>query len=79
MLFRSIGIGGSGPAVKWPIENWIKLIDYLNKKFLVNFIIAGGKNDETEFNLIIENPSTINQFPKIYTNLFTIENAYDFS
>ena len=49
-----IGIGGSGPAVKWPIENWIKLIDYLNKKFLVNFIIAGGKNDETEFNAIIE-------------------------
>ena len=49
-----IGIGGSGPTVKWPIENWIKLIDYLNKKFLVNFIIAGGKNDETEFNSIIE-------------------------
>ena len=44
-----IGIGGSGPAVKWPIENWIKLIDYLNKKFLVNFIIGGGKNDEKEF------------------------------
>ena len=49
-----IGIGGSGPTVKWPIENWIKLIDYLNKNFLINFIIAGGKNDEAEFNLIIE-------------------------
>ena len=49
-----IGIGGSGPTVKWPTENWIKLIDYLNKNFSVNFIIAGGKNDETELNLIIE-------------------------
>ena len=49
-----IGIGGSGPTVKWPIENWIRLIDYLNKNFLMNFIIAGGKNDEIEFNLIVE-------------------------
>jgi heptosyltransferase-2 len=49
-----IGIGGSGPTVKWPIENWITLIDYLNKKFTVNFIIAGGKNEEVEFNLIKE-------------------------
>ena len=49
-----IGIGGSGPTVKWPIENWITLIDYLNKKFTANFIIAGGKNEEVEFNLIKE-------------------------
>ena len=47
-----IGIGGSGPTVKWPIENWITLIDYLNKSFTINFIIAGGKNDELEFTLI---------------------------
>jgi len=47
-----IGIGGSGPTVKWPAENWIALIDYLNKNFTINFIIAGGKNDEVEFNLI---------------------------
>ena len=32
-----IGIGGSGPTVKWPIENWITLIDYLNKNFTTNF------------------------------------------
>ena len=49
-----IGIGGSGPTVKWPVENWIALIDYLNKNFTINFIIAGGKNDEVEFNLIKE-------------------------
>jgi heptosyltransferase-2 len=47
-----IGIGGSGSTVKWPVENWIALIDYLNKNFTINFIIAGGKNDEVEFNLI---------------------------
>jgi heptosyltransferase-2 len=47
-----IGIGGSGPTVKWSIENWITLIDYLNKNFAVNFIIAGGKNEEIEFNFI---------------------------
>jgi heptosyltransferase-2 len=49
-----IGIGGSGPTVKWPVENWITLIDYLNKNFTINFIIAGGKNDEVDFNLIKE-------------------------
>ena len=49
-----IGIGGSGSTVKWPVENWIALIDYLNKNFTINFIIAGGKNDEVEFNLIKE-------------------------
>jgi len=49
-----IGIGGSGSIVKWPVENWIALIDYLNKNFTINFIIAGGKNDEVEFNLIKE-------------------------
>jgi heptosyltransferase-2 len=47
-----IGIGGSGPTVKWSIENWITLIDYLNKNFAANFIIAGGKNEEVEFNFI---------------------------
>jgi heptosyltransferase-2 len=49
-----IGIGGSGPTVKWPVENWITLIDYLNKNFTINFVIAGGKNDEVDFNLIKE-------------------------
>jgi heptosyltransferase-2 len=49
-----IGIGGSGPTVKWPVENWITLIDYLNKNFTINFVIAGGKNDGVDFNLIKE-------------------------
>ena len=49
-----IGIGGSGPTVKWPVKNWITLIDYLNKNFTINFVIAGGKNDGVDFNLIKE-------------------------
>ena len=57
-----IGIGGSGPTVRWSIENWIALIDYLNKKYKINFIIAGGKDDETNFNLIKEKLNIKNIF-----------------
>jgi heptosyltransferase-2 len=57
-----IGIGGSTHTVKWPIENWITLIDYLNKNFTINFIIAGGKNEEVEFNLIKEKLKIDNMF-----------------
>ena len=57
-----IGIGGSGPTVKWPIKNWIKLINYLNKNFDANFIIAGGKNEEEDFNLIQKNLNIKNIF-----------------
>ena len=64
-----IGIGGSGPAVKWPIENWILLIDYLNKNFTINFIIAGGKNDEPEFNLIKEKLKIKNIFSLCNLNI----------
>ena len=64
-----IGIGGSGPTVKWPIENWISLIDYLNKNFTINFIIAGGKNDEPEFNLIKEKLKIKNIFSLCNLNI----------
>ena len=57
-----IGIGGSGPAVKWPIKNWIALIDYLNKNFNANFLIAGGKNDEENFSFIQKNLNIKNIF-----------------
>jgi heptosyltransferase-2 len=64
-----IGIGGSGPTVKWPIENWITLINYLNKNFTINFIIAGGKNDEVEFNLIKEKLKIQNIFSLCNLNI----------
>ncbi|NKA01662.1 MAG: lipopolysaccharide heptosyltransferase family protein, partial [Proteobacteria bacterium] len=57
-----IGIGGSGPTVKWPIKNWIALIDYLNKNFTTNFLIAGGKNEEENFNFIQKNLNIKNIF-----------------
>lgn len=57
-----IGIGGSGPTVKWPIKNWIALIDYLNKNFNTNFLIAGGKNDEEHFSFIKKNLNITNIF-----------------
>ena len=57
-----IGIGGSGPTVKWPIKNWIALIDYLNKNFNTNFLIAGGKNDEENFSFIQKNLNIKNIF-----------------
>jgi heptosyltransferase-2 len=64
-----IGIGGSGPTVKWPIENWITLIDYLNKNFSPNFIIAGGKNEEVEFNFIKEKLKIDNIFSLCNLNI----------
>jgi len=64
-----IGIGGSGPTVKWPIENWITLIDYLNKNLTTNFIIAGGKNDEINFNLIKEKLKIKNIFSLCNLNI----------
>jgi heptosyltransferase-2 len=57
-----IGIGGSGPTVKWPIKNWMVLIDYLNKNFNTNFLIAGGKNEEENFSLIQKNLNIKNIF-----------------
>ena len=64
-----IGIGGSGPTVKWSIENWITLIDYLNKNFAANFIIAGGKNEEVEFNFIKEKLKIDNIFSLCNLNI----------
>ena len=64
-----IGIGGSGPTVKWPTNNWITLINYLNNNFTINFIIAGGRNDEVEFNLIKEKLKIKNIFSLCNQNI----------
>ena len=36
----------SGPTKRWDIKNYIKLFEHINEKFLCNFFIAGGPNDE---------------------------------
>ena len=64
-----IGIGGSGPTVKWPIKNWIALIDYLNKNFNMNFLIAGGKNEEEHFSFIQKNLNIKNIFSLCNLNI----------
>jgi heptosyltransferase-2 len=64
-----LGVGGSGPTVKWPLENWVTLINYLNKNFKVNFIIAGGKDDEVDFNLLYEKSNIKNVFSLCNLNL----------
>ena len=64
-----IGIGGSGPTVKWPIKNWIALIDYLNKNFNTNFLIAGGKEDEENFSFIQKNLNIKNIFSVCNLNI----------
>lgn len=43
-------------------KNWIALIDYLNKNFTTNFLIAGGKNEEENFNFIQKNLNIKNIF-----------------
>lgn len=44
-----IGIGGSGPTKKWPINNYQNLILELKKKGINKFIIAGGENEKEDF------------------------------
>jgi len=38
-----LGIGGSGPTKKWAVENFIELINRINKIKKYNFLLAGGK------------------------------------
>ena len=64
-----IGIGGSGPTVKWPVKNWIALIDYLNKNFNTNFLIAGGNKDEENFSFIQKNLNIKNIFSLCNLNI----------
>ena len=54
-----IGIGGSGPTKKWSIKNYKKLIDVLEERGFVKFIIAGGLDEIKDFNqLLISLPDT---------------------
>ena len=64
-----IGIGGSGPTVKWPVKNWIALINYLNKNFNTNFLIAGGNKDEENFSFIQKNLNIKNIFSLCNLNI----------
>ena len=64
-----IGIGGSGPTVKWPVKNWMVLIDYLNKNFNTNFLIAGGNKDEENFSFIQKNLNIKNIFSLCNLNI----------
>lgn len=43
-----IGIGGSGQNKKWPIENFIKLIEMINDYKKSSFLIAGGHEENKE-------------------------------
>jgi len=56
-----IGIGGSGPAKKWRIQNYIKLIkliNILNSEF--QFVIAGGNQEIEDFKKIKNDLPNIN-------------------
>ena len=41
-----ISPSASGPTKRWPISNFIKLLEELNKKHLGKYFIAAGPNDE---------------------------------
>jgi len=41
-----ISPSASGPTKRWPISNFIKLLEELNKKHLSKYFIAAGPNDE---------------------------------
>ena len=41
-----ISPSASGPTKRWPISNFIKLLEELNKKYLGKYFIAAGPNDE---------------------------------
>jgi len=43
----------SGPTKRWDIKKYIKLFENINNKHLCKFFIAGGKNDETLVNEIM--------------------------
>jgi heptosyltransferase-2 len=51
-----IGIGGSGQTKKWKIDNYLSLINKLNKKYIhCKFIVAGGKDDLENFEYLKKN------------------------
>lgn len=50
----TIGIGGSGQNKKWPINNYISLIKKILEIRDFNFIIAGGREEESDFQRIKE-------------------------
>tara|TARA_B100000035_G_scaffold48997_1_gene37529 strand:+ start:3282 stop:4211 length:930 start_codon:yes stop_codon:yes gene_type:complete len=49
-----IGVGASGDNKRWPTENFISLISYLNNFKNDGFILAGGPGDKNIIKLIIQ-------------------------
>ena len=44
-----IGFSASGPTKRWPIENYVKLAEEINKRIPCKFYLAGGENDQELF------------------------------
>jgi len=55
-----IGIGGSGPDKKWPINFYIDLIKRISIVKQIQFIIAGGPEEQDDFDLIKKNFNDLN-------------------
>ncbi len=49
-----IAPSASGPTKRWGVNNYIKLLEELNKTYSSKFFIAGGKDDETLIKNIID-------------------------
>ena len=49
-----IAPSASGPTKRWDINNYIKLLEEINKSYSSKFFIAGGKNDEALIKNIID-------------------------
>ena len=49
-----LGIGGSGPTKKWAVENFIEMINEINKIKKYNFLLAGGKIEHDVASEIIQ-------------------------
>ena len=74
-----IGIGSSGLSRRWDIENFIKLINLINKK-KYNYYIVAGKNESKDANVLInklKNKVKIKSLcsKKIYEILTYIKNS----
>ena len=48
-----IAPSASGPTKRWDINNYVKLLEELNKKKISKFFIAGGSNDENLIKIIM--------------------------
>ena len=61
------GVSASGPTKRWNINNYIRLFEELNKKYKINFFLAGGSKDE-ELIKTVEVVEEQEEFPQINLN-----------